>query len=92
MMDYRSSVHFYLTLKDDFIDRVRENESRSLFDELENPYLDARERLTPGKIYPVMKVTDEGRHLTVIDDQGHPWTAVTGLFKFAERISPSAAL
>ena len=91
MIDGGDSVHFYVTLKDDFIDRLRENESRSLFEELENPYLDARERLTPGKIYPVLGVTDEGRQLTVIDDHGHPWTAVTGLFKFAEEFSSAAA-
>lgn len=78
------SVHFYVTLKDDFPDRCRENEVQALFEDLENPYLDARGRLTPGKVYPVMRVGEDGRRLTVIDDLGRPWTAVTGLFKYAE--------
>ncbi len=78
------SVHFYVTLKDDFSDRCRENEVQALFEDLENPYLDARGRLTPGKVYPVMNVGENGRRLTVIDDLGHPWNAVTGLFKYAE--------
>ena len=78
------SVHFYVTLKDDFPDRCRENEVQALFEDLDNPYLDAQGRLTPGKIYPVMKVGDDGRLLTVIDDLGRPWTAVTGLFKYAD--------
>lgn len=78
------SVHFYVTLKDNFSERCQENDRQSLFDDLENPYSDARSRLTPGRVYPVMGVEDQGRHLTVIDDAGRPWTAVTGLFKFAD--------
>ena len=78
------SVFFYVTLKDDFPDRCRENEAETLFDDLDNPYLDAKERLTPGRVYPVMGVGDDGRRLTVIDDNGRPWNAFTGLFKFAE--------
>ena len=85
------SVHFYVTLKDDFDDKCRENDGQSLFDDIENPYSDARERLTPGRVYPVMEVADQGRHLTVIDDAGRPWTAVTGLFKFAEELSAGSA-
>ena len=77
-------VHFYVTLKDDFFDRCRENELSNLFEDLDNPYRDARDRLTPGKIYPVLNVKDDGRTLTVVDDLGRLWTAVTGLFKFAE--------
>ena len=77
-------VHFYVTLKDDFIDRCRENDLSNLFEDLDNPYQDARDRLTPGKIYPVLSVKDDGRTLTVVDDLGRLWTAVTGLFKFAE--------
>ena len=78
------AVHFYVTLKDDFIERCQENNVQNLFDDLENPYQDAFGRLTPGKVYPVLNVRDDGRALTVIDDLGHLWTAVTGLFKFAE--------
>ena len=78
------SVHFYVTLKDDFGDKCRENDAASLFEDLENPYGDARDRLTPGRVYPVLGVEDQGRHLTVIDDSGRPWTTATGLFKFAD--------
>ncbi|MCK5734991.1 MAG: hypothetical protein KAH21_00880 [Spirochaetaceae bacterium] len=78
------SVHFYVSLKDDFTERCQENELQTLFDDLDNPYQDASSRLTPGKVYPVMNVGDDGRRLTVIDDLGRLWTAVTGLFKYAE--------
>jgi len=78
------SAHFYVTLKDDFNERFQENEVQNLFDDLDNPYKDAMKRLTPGKIYPVMNVGDDGRAITVIDDLGRLWTAVTGLFKYAE--------
>jgi hypothetical protein len=78
------SVHFYVTLKDDFDERCRENETQTLFEDLDNPYLDARGRLTPGRVYPVLKVGLDGRHLTIIDDRGRPWNTMTGLFKFAE--------
>jgi len=78
------SVHFYVTLKDDFADKCRENEIQNLFDDLDNPYQDAQNRLTPGKIYPVLEVGNDGRALTVIDDLGRLWTAVTGLFKYVE--------
>jgi|GEM_PF-1524467 len=77
-------VYFYVTLKDDFSERYRENETQNLFDDLENPYRDARDRLTPGRIYPVMNVGENGRQITVIDDLGRLWTAVTGLFKYAD--------
>ena len=88
------SVFFYVTLKDDFAERCRESEGESLFDDLDNPYIDARGRLTPGRIYPVMGVRDDGRRLTVIDDEGRPWNAMTGLFKFADerRSSPVRTL
>ncbi len=78
-----SSVHFYVTLKDDFGDRCLENGGASLFSDIDDPYSDAKDRLTPGKVYPVLGVEDQGRHLTVIDDAGRPWSASTGLFKFA---------
>jgi hypothetical protein len=78
------SVFFYVTLKDDFVDRCVENEAGSLFDDLENPYKDAKRRLTPGRVYPVMGIGEDGRRLTVIDDLGRPWKAMTGLFKYAE--------
>jgi len=78
------SVHFYVTLKDDFNEKFQENKAQNLFDDLDNPYQDAMNRLTPGKIYPVMNVGEDGRAITVIDDLGRLWTAVTGLFKYAE--------
>lgn len=78
------AVFFYVTLKDDFKDRCRETEAEMLFDDLENPYSDAKGRLTPGKKYPVMGICDDGRRLVVIDDQGCPWNALTGLFKYAD--------
>jgi len=78
------SAFFFVTLKDDFLERCDENECVTLFDDLDNPYLDAKGRLTPGRVYPVMKVGKDGRYLTVIDDHGRPWSTLTGLFKFAE--------
>ncbi len=78
------SAHFYVTLKDDFFEKYLENEAVNLFEDLENPYHDAMDRLTPGKVYPVMNVEDNGRALTVIDDLGRMWTVVTGLFKYAD--------
>ena len=77
-------VCFYVTLKDDFKERCRETETGLLFDDLENPYSDAKQRLTPGRVYPVMGISEDGRHLVVIDDQGRPWNAHTGLFKYAD--------
>jgi hypothetical protein len=84
------SVFFYVTLKDDFEDRCVENEKGVLFEDLENPYKDAEERLTPGRIYPVLGIGEDGRRLTVIDDRGRPWKALTGLFKYAEDQQKSA--
>ncbi len=83
-MSFGLSPHFFVCLKDDFQDRCRESEEVALFEELENPYLDARERLTPGKIYPVVHVDNNGRQVTVLDDRGCPWETFTGLFKFAD--------
>ncbi len=78
------SVHFYVTLKSDFLERCSENEGSSLFDNLDNPWLEARRRLTPGRVYPVLGVEQQGRILTILDDTGHEWSAALGLFKFAD--------
>ena len=77
------AVHFYVTLKDDFEDRCRENSAAGLFEDLANPWMDAQNRLTPGRLYPVMDVVDNGRSLTIIDDSGLAWTTSMVMFKYA---------
>ncbi len=76
-------AHFYVTLKDEFPMRCSENHGFDLFDDLDNPWEDARERLTYGRLYPVLAVGEKGHSLTVIDDSGRQWSAATGLFKYA---------
>jgi len=80
-----NTVHFYVTLKDDFLEKCRDGEAVSLFNDIEDPYVSARERVTPGRIYPVLGVGEDGRRLTVIDDEGRLWTTMIGLFKFADQ-------
>lgn len=79
-----NSAHFYVMLRDSFAQRCVEHEDLSLFKDLENPYLEARQHLTPGRRYPVIKTGDDGRRLAVIDDSGHLWNGFIELFKFAD--------
>lgn len=82
-MSRETSPQFYVSLKDDFQDRLEEAELPYLFPEIEDPYLSAKTRLTPGRVYPVLRVAEEGRALSVLDDRGRIMTAATALFKFA---------
>ncbi|OQX29556.1 MAG: hypothetical protein B0D92_03100 [Spirochaeta sp. LUC14_002_19_P3] len=75
------SAYFYVTLKDSFTRQCRE-EKHSLFDS--HPYSEARQHFSPGKVYPVLKIAENGHRLTLIDNNGLLCDASIGLFKFAE--------
>ncbi|PIE04501.1 MAG: hypothetical protein CSA76_03890 [Spirochaetales bacterium] len=83
----QNGVHFYVTLKTDFLERCGKYEGNYLFKDMENPWLEARERLTPGRLYPVLGVEGQGRSITILDDSGRSWNASLGLFMFAEDAS-----
>ena len=78
---------FYVQLKDDFEENCEVREKTPLFPGMdEDPYLEAREHVSVGKVYPVLQVKGD-RDLLILDDRGFLYETPRDLYKFAE--SPS---
>lgn len=72
---------FYVTLPDDFEEKCSQS-SNGLFADLQDPYKEARQRLTIGKVYPVMEVSPDD-NLVVVDDSGHLYKINSRMVKFS---------
>ncbi|MGD1829076.1 MAG: hypothetical protein ACPKM1_05860 [Spirochaetaceae bacterium] len=71
-----------MTLPDDFEEKCSENDE-GLFLDMEDPYKEASRRLTIGKVYPVMEVSDDDS-LVLVDDSGHLYKINSRMVKFSD--------
>lgn len=72
---------FYVTLPDDFEEKCSQA-TGGLFADLNDPYKEASRRLTIGKVYPVMEVSEDD-DLVVVDDSGHLYKMQSRMVKFS---------
>lgn len=77
---------FYVQLKNGFDENCEVREKTPLFPGMDDPYLEAREHVSAGKVYPVLQVKGD-RDLLILDDKGFLYETPRDLYKFAE--SPS---
>ena len=73
---------FYVTLPDDFEEKCSES-GGGLFLDLDDPYKEAARRLTIGKVYPVMEVSDDDS-LVLVDDSGRLFKINSRMVKFSD--------
>ena len=72
---------FYVTLRESE-DTGDDAGQASLFADVPDVRAEARRRLTPGRVYPVVDVVREGQDLVLPDDDGRLFTASSRLFRF----------
>ncbi|MBN2626483.1 MAG: hypothetical protein JXA95_07440 [Spirochaetales bacterium] len=73
---------FYVTLPDDFKEKCDQARG-GLFLDLDDPYKEASQRLTIGKVYPVMEVSDDDS-LVLVDDSGHLFKVNGRMVKYSD--------
>jgi len=78
---------FYVQLKDDFEETCEVREKTPSFPGMTDPYLEAKEHVSSGRVYPVLQVKGD-RDLLIVDDRGFLYETPRELYKFAE--TPSA--
>jgi len=74
---------FYVKLRDNFRDKIRETREPGFFQDFINPYKEAAGRLQMERVYPVVEVPST-QDIIVLDDQGLPFRTSNHLFKFTE--------
>jgi hypothetical protein len=72
---------FYITLPNDFEEKCTEG-AGGLFTDITDPYKEASLRLTIGKDYPVMEVSEDDL-LVIVDDSGHLFKLQSRMVKFS---------
>jgi hypothetical protein len=73
---------FYVTLPDDFEEKCSESRGGLFFD-IEDPYKEAAQRLTIGKVYPVIEVSHDDS-LVLVDDSGHLYKINSRMVKYSD--------
>ncbi len=72
---------FYVTLRETG-DDGDDTGQVSLFADVPDVRAEARRRLTPGRVYPVVDVVREGQDLVLPDDDGRLFTGSSRLFRY----------
>ena len=77
---------FYVQLRDDFEDNCAVREKSPSFPGMSDPFLEAREHVSVGRVYPVLQV--KGDHdLLILDDRGFLYETPREFYKFSDLIS-----
>ncbi len=79
---------FYVQLRDNFAEECSKRKDLPSFPGMDDdPYLEAREQLTPGRTYPVLEVPSSDEIL-ILNDRGVYYKVNNHLFKFTEPERP----
>lgn len=74
---------FYVELRDNFSEKIKESREPSFFDNSSDPYLLAAGRIHRKKEYPVIDVPTQS-DIIILDDQGLPFQVSSSLFKYSQ--------
>ncbi len=74
---------FYVQLRDDFDQLCALREKSPSFPGMNDPLLEARDHVSCGKVYPVIKVKGDFE-LLILDDRGYLYKTFHEFFKFSE--------
>lgn len=76
---------FYVQLRDDFDDSCEVRAKSPSFPGMVDPFLEANNHVSTGRVYPVLQI--KGDHeLLILDDKGFLYETPRQFFKYADKI------